>query len=324
MEHARPNIPQTSSRVEVASWAHEFQRLAPNLTATSPAVAPSQAQGTGGQAIPGQYGPNPFVSAPYHQPAPPPILPQQAWGSFNPVVNGHASASETRGMPAPEEDFDDAMNAWMGLYGPKDSETRETVDAAMESVAEQVEASERADVLNSASNTAADATRDMSSTRTLPDVSTLSLGDTTQTNVGPLSAENGTLEAPPSSLASTAVEQGGNQSTSTADTETKNRAQSEIAEAARQLLQAIAHEKGDKWKNSRFLSLMQDFSDGSKDIVDNEIRQVDDFSVDQPSRAEEMVSIGSQSLLLHDSLTLPAPQTMSPRQEKGKQPDTMS
>lgn len=46
---------------------------------------------------------------------------------------------------------------------------------------------------------------------------------------------------------------------------------SDISEAARQILDSVQHEQGDKWKNSRFLSLMKDFRDGNKDIINNEI-----------------------------------------------------
>ncbi|EEY22110.1 conserved hypothetical protein [Verticillium alfalfae VaMs.102] len=50
---------------------------------------------------------------------------------------------------------------------------------------------------------------------------------------------------------------------------------SDVSEAARQLLQTVQHEQGDKWKQSQFLLLMKDFRDGQKDIIDNEIRQAD-------------------------------------------------
>lgn len=50
-----------------------------------------------------------------------------------------------------------------------------------------------------------------------------------------------------------------------------NQRPSEISEAARQILESVQHEQGDKWRNSRFLLLMRDFRDGNKDIVENEI-----------------------------------------------------
>ncbi|KAL2755859.1 hypothetical protein ACRALDRAFT_1076696 [Sodiomyces alcalophilus JCM 7366] len=305
-EHPQAHLSPASSRIEVASWAHEFQRLAPNIAATGPAIAPSQAPAIGGPSALGQYGPNPFVPAAYHYPAPPPMMPQQTWASYNPVVSNNASASEVRGVPAPEDDFDDAMNLWMGLHGPKDQEARENINTVAESIVEQLETGEQAGLPETQSSLGPDATAsDMTNTRTLPDVSTLNLEDTAQVNSGPILAGNDTLDAlSSSSLPSTAVAQGDIQTTSTADTETKNPAQSDIAEAARQLLEAIAHEKGDKWKNSRFVSLMQGFSDGSKDIIDNEVREVGDFSVNKPPQADDMV--------------------MSSRQEKGKQPDVAS
>ncbi|KAF6787069.1 hypothetical protein CSOJ01_15304 [Colletotrichum sojae] len=46
---------------------------------------------------------------------------------------------------------------------------------------------------------------------------------------------------------------------------------SDISEAARQILESVQHEQGDKWRNSRFLLLMRDFRDGTKDIVENQI-----------------------------------------------------
>ncbi|CEJ94198.1 hypothetical protein VHEMI09746 [[Torrubiella] hemipterigena] len=50
---------------------------------------------------------------------------------------------------------------------------------------------------------------------------------------------------------------------------------SAVSEAAERLLESVQHESGEKWQNSVFLSLMRDFRDGRKDIVDNEIRQTD-------------------------------------------------
>lgn len=50
---------------------------------------------------------------------------------------------------------------------------------------------------------------------------------------------------------------------------------SEVSEAAERLLESVQHEEGDKWKNSVFLSLMRDFRDGRKDIIDNEVRETD-------------------------------------------------
>ncbi|PHH81516.1 hypothetical protein CDD82_577 [Ophiocordyceps australis] len=52
-----------------------------------------------------------------------------------------------------------------------------------------------------------------------------------------------------------------------------NPSKSAVSEAAKQLLDTVSHEEGDKWQKSTFLSLMRDFRDGRKDIVDNEVRQ---------------------------------------------------
>ncbi|OLN96008.1 hypothetical protein CCHL11_07062 [Colletotrichum chlorophyti] len=57
----------------------------------------------------------------------------------------------------------------------------------------------------------------------------------------------------------------------TAELAVHDRNQSEISQAAKQILESVQHEQGDKWKNSRFLHLMRDFRDGNKDIIDNEI-----------------------------------------------------
>ena len=48
-----------------------------------------------------------------------------------------------------------------------------------------------------------------------------------------------------------------------------------MSEAAEQLLETVQHEQGEKWQKSNFLSLMRDFRDGRKDIVDGEIREKD-------------------------------------------------
>ncbi|KOS23027.1 hypothetical protein ESCO_003757 [Escovopsis weberi] len=45
-----------------------------------------------------------------------------------------------------------------------------------------------------------------------------------------------------------------------------------VAEAAEKLLECVKHEGGEKWQNSVFFSLMRDFRDGRKDIVGDEIR----------------------------------------------------
>ncbi|TDZ24734.1 hypothetical protein Cob_v002174 [Colletotrichum orbiculare MAFF 240422] len=48
--------------------------------------------------------------------------------------------------------------------------------------------------------------------------------------------------------------------------------QSELSVAARQILESVQHEQGEKWKNSQFLLLMRDFKDGNKDVFENEVR----------------------------------------------------
>lgn len=91
-----------------------------------------------------------------------------------------------------------------------------------------------------------------SSLANAPDISNLSLDDAAQSTV-----TNQTQSAP---------------------------VRSEVSEAARQLLDTVRHEKAEKWQNSQFLMLMRDFRDGSKDIVDNEIRQTSGPSDDRPQR----------------------------------------
>ena len=63
------------------------------------------------------------------------------------------------------------------------------------------------------------------------------------------------------------------------------RGKSAVSEAAERLLESVQHESGEKWQNSVFLQLMRDFRDGRKDIVDNEVRQMEEDDDGHSDRA---------------------------------------
>ena len=141
--------------------------------------------------------------------------------------------------PAAESDFDDEMSRWMATHGGSavNAKAMEDVDAVMDQMARELELNDHA--LSETKQDNMEASQEINQ-----------LTDLGGTEVGNLSrTEDSTEEL--------------------ADP----KARSEVSEAAERLLETVQHEEGEKWKNSVFLSLMRDFRDGRKDIVDNEIRE---------------------------------------------------
>lgn len=143
--------------------------------------------------------------------------------------------------PAAEADFDEEMSKWMAVHGDGAANVKamEDVDAVMDQMARELELNDH--VLDDTSKM--DTTTENNTHFT----------DLESTELGNLSHNEETLEAKPDP-----------------------KARSEVSEAAERLLESVQHEDGEKWKNSVFLSLMRDFRDGRKDIVDNEVRETPD------------------------------------------------
>lgn len=162
--------------------------------------------------------------------------------------------------PAGQSDFDQEMSRWMASYGGNTSngEQMKEVDAMMDQVASELELYEA--VLPQTEHAA----QETATTSAQQDTKPAHFTDLETPEIGNLS-----LDPTPQQQPATASEQ--------ADTAASTAAsKSAVSEAAERLLESVQHEDGEKWKNSVFLSLMRDFRDGRKDIIDNEIRQTDD------------------------------------------------
>ncbi|KAG5761321.1 hypothetical protein H9Q72_010571 [Fusarium xylarioides] len=157
----------------------------------------------------------------------------QANGAF---MNGNAATTQEAG-------FDDEMSKWMANNA---GGGMEEVDAMMDQMARELE-------LNDAAIAHAEA-QEASQQET---------------------ATEPTLEANPTNLATPDIASLSLETEEPLVTEPVEAAKtkSEVADAAERLLESVEHEDGEKWKNSVFLSLMRDFRDGRKDIIDNEIRE---------------------------------------------------
>ncbi|RCI10088.1 hypothetical protein L249_8497 [Ophiocordyceps polyrhachis-furcata BCC 54312] len=157
---------------------------------------------------------------------------------------------------APESDFDREMARWVASHGEG---VMRQVDAAMDQFAHELEQSESAH--SKISTTVTEPETRLTDLET-PEIGNLSLRER------PTEAIEPHREQHPESLPSE---------------DAAARDKSAVSEAAERLLETVQHENGDKWQNSVFLSLMRDFRDGRKDIVENEIRQTggDDDGTDK-------------------------------------------
>ncbi|KHN99052.1 peroxin 20 [Metarhizium album ARSEF 1941] len=164
------------------------------------------------------------------------------------------------GYPHPvEADFGKEMSQWMSNHGAGGNMSK--VDAAMEQMARELEINGASLPAQAASTTTQNIQQAESSSRytdlETPEISSLSL-----------------QEPESDQLPAAEVEQ-------VIHDEAAAKGKSAVSEAAERLLESVQHENGEKWQNSVFLSLMRDFRDGRKDIVDNEIRAMQDE--EQPS-----------------------------------------
>ncbi|KAH6682406.1 hypothetical protein F5X68DRAFT_211689 [Plectosphaerella plurivora] len=261
---APPNFSSRSSPApgvsSAQSWAMDFATFNPATQAGAPLV--SHVPSHHGYQLPvmphAHIGPSAFVGN--VRPAMFPAGPNSAGSYAAPTTR---SAQEPQNTAIAEAEFDDAMAQWMAINGHG-----EDVNGILEEMAQELEEGQRAGLpelqpirLSTAETTVSTATMDLSGQLTdslpshghgsasgmLPDLNSLHLDDTTHQATQP--------------------------------NNTTDRAQgSEVSEAARQLLETVQHEQGEKWQKSRFLHLMREFRDGTKSIVNEEIRESGDHS----------------------------------------------
>ncbi|KAK7426008.1 hypothetical protein QQZ08_007456 [Neonectria magnoliae] len=261
-----PHAPGPAPAVDVSNWAADFSRFAQQrpqqpLQAQSgfsqaahqmPMVRqmPMTHQMPMGYQMPmAQANPQLAYQAPFSQPN---IGYAPLYGPTNGGRMDPNAASAQR--PAAESEFDQEMDRWMALHGDGAGAT-EDVDAIMEQIANEME-------LNEAAFKEAETFLPESKSR-LDDTSA---ADLQASNMANLSLSN------PETLSPEQAE--------------TLKAKSDVSEAAERLLESVQHEDGDKWKNSAFLSLMRDFRDGRKDIVDNEIRETPDSESESHNTAQ--------------------------------------
>ncbi|KAJ3951691.1 hypothetical protein N0V92_011895 [Colletotrichum tropicale] len=181
---------------------------------------------------------------------------------FRPVGDPGALAEygpTSHGADAVQADFDLEMDRWMAAHG--DSRL-EDVDAIMEELARQMEQEE----ITAAQNDDRTLGISLRGEQLMP--ATVDGETSVEEKDHSFQALSGTSQ--PNQLPDVS-RLGLDDMADTTSADLASPGQSEISEAARQILESVQHEQGDKWKNSRFLLLMRDFRDGYKDIIDNEI-----------------------------------------------------
>ncbi|KFA66581.1 hypothetical protein S40285_07311 [Stachybotrys chlorohalonatus IBT 40285] len=178
--------------------------------------------------------------------------------------NAFAQAGPGFLPPQGNGEFDQEMSRWMANYGSAAGAApaaMQQVDAMMDQVARELELNEA--TLNSTEEpTTAEIPATETATTHFTDLETPEIGSLSLATPEPQEVR---------------VQPGPEM--------TDVKGKSAVSEAAERLLESVQHEDGDKWKNSVFLSLMRDFRDGRKDIIDNEIRQTDDLG-DVPAAAK--------------------------------------
>jgi hypothetical protein len=234
---------------------------------------------------------------PQHQPAPAAAMQngfapgmqmnfQAAFAQQAPMFGGPMYAGPMNGVGAvaaagpqrpTEADFDQEMSRWMATHGGGSAAATTSaggmadVDAVMDQMAKDLETAEQ-------EASAAQESRQRGGLTLQPDNQHFTDLDTPE--IGNLSLEPQVAAGAEAEAAALSEELQQLQ---------QQKSRSEVSEAAERLLESVQHEDGEKWKNSVFLSLMRDFRDGRKDIVDNEIRETDD---DQPQGQHEGTSGG--------------------------------
>lgn len=249
---------RASPSVDVSNWAADFNRFSSQQQQRQP-VQNNFAQ-PAAQMQMNQQAPQFSFQSAFAQPntgyAP-------LYGPTNGGFMDPATAAAQR--PAAEAEFDQEMARWMSSHG--NGGGMEDVDAVMEQMARELELNEA--VLAGAETDTQETTA--TTATTAPTAETRIEEPTHFTDLE--TPEIGNLSL------------GSNESLPTEQVEAP-KSKSEVSEAAERLLESVQHEEGEKWKNSVFLSLMRDFRDGRKDIVDNEIRETPENATDPPPTAQ--------------------------------------
>lgn len=258
------------------NWAADFARFSGGHPQPQQAAPPPPVQ----QHLPMQQ-PRGMAEAFGFQPAM--GLGMQPNGGFAPLYGptngGFMDANVASAQrPAAEADFDEEMSRWMsanGAAGP--SKGMEDVDAVMDQMARELEISDAREATaqpDTTQSTQAATTQDTQAQADDVDrdppilFSDMSFSDLNRTELNNMSkTDDERPHTPPQEQA-----------------QPQPQARSEVSEAAERLLESVQHESGDKWVNSTFLSLMRDFRDGKKDIVDNEIRTAETHASVQEGR----------------------------------------
>ncbi|GJN73624.1 hypothetical protein VFPFJ_04089 [Purpureocillium lilacinum] len=242
---------RASPAPDLTSWAADFSRF----TAGNNQQQHQQPQMRGGAAPMQMQMAQPNFQGAFGQ-AFSPMFGQQGPQFMQPGAAAAAAA------PVAESDFDQEMARWMASNG---GGNMTDVDAAMEQMARELELNEAA--LPQTSSEATEAVASQQQTSTMTDLETPELGN--------LSLNDHTTTINAETIAPTVEDTLLDQPQQHQPPEDAAKGKSAVSEAAERLLESVQHEAGEKWQNSVFLSLMRDFRDGRKDIVDNEIRQME-------------------------------------------------
>lgn len=241
---------------DVSNWAADFSRFAGQQQPQQQRRGPLQSHA----AAPMQMN---FQSAfPQHQQQ------QQGPAAFSSFFApaGAAYGGQAVQPPAGEADFDQEMARWMAANGAA-AGNMDQVDAAMDQMARELELNDAA-LAEAEAASLADAAQTNTQTPA-PASDTAHFSDLNVPELGNLSLENRELPLEQQPAAIQTLEED-------AAAAEAARNKSAVSEAAERLLESVQHESGEKWQNSVFLSLMRDFRDGRKDIIDNEIQQLED------------------------------------------------
>ncbi|KAF5021488.1 hypothetical protein F66182_6462 [Fusarium sp. NRRL 66182] len=237
---------QHSPSADVSNWAADFNRFSNQSQQRQPI------QNGFSPAAPQMHQPTPQMNfqAAFVQPhsAFSPMY-GQANGAF---MNGNAAATQ---QPGVEAGFDDEISKWMASNGA--SGGMEEVDAMMDQMARELE-------LNDAAVAQAEEASQ-------------------QETVHEPTLEENPARLDPQDIANLSLE---TEEPVVSEPAEAAKTKSDVADAAERLLESVSHEDGEKWKNSVFLSLMRDFRDGRKDIVDNEIRETPENEADGQKDAQ--------------------------------------
>ncbi|ODA75872.1 hypothetical protein RJ55_08513 [Drechmeria coniospora] len=237
---AAPTHARVAAAPDMSNWAADFTRFT-GCTQQTRALAPTAAP----LAVPMAHQAN--YQPPFGQ-------------TLAPMYNhaGLAYMDPRSAAPLPS-DFDQDLARWASVNR---AGSMAQVDAAMEQMARELELNEAAlpeEVAAAVEQTSETRQNDHLTDLETPELGNLTLNDPATPRLDPIAAQvdEQVLDHIP------------------ADEVGVPKGKSAVSEAAERLLESVQHEGGEKWQNSVFLSLMRDFRDGRKDIVDNEVRQMD-------------------------------------------------